>query len=52
MKFVNPSGKTTSLTFSPFRSTSHDQSLASGNVGVKVSQVGRVNRPQAGIESV
>ena len=52
MKIENPSGKITSLTFSPFSSTSHDQSLSSGDDGVKVSHVARVNGPQAGIEGV
>lgn len=52
MKIENPSGKITSLTFSPFSSTSHDQSLSSGDDGVKVSHVARVNGPQAGIKGV
>ena len=52
MKIENPSGKITSLTFSPFSSTSHDQSLSSGDDGVKVSHVAQVNGPQAGIKGV
>ena len=34
MKIESPSGKITSLTFSPFSSTNHDQSLSSGDDGV------------------